>query len=39
MKQAVRLLEMSLSGLMSAETALEAWKGKVPVKVGRLPGA
>ncbi|CAM9724235.1 unnamed protein product [Scytosiphon promiscuus] len=31
-KQAVRLLEMSLSGLMSAETALEAWKGKVPAK-------
>ncbi|CAM9111216.1 unnamed protein product, partial [Hapterophycus canaliculatus] len=31
-KQAVRLLEMSLSGLMSAETALETWRGQVPAK-------
>lgn len=32
-KQAVRLLEMSLSGLMSAETALRRWKGQIPPKV------
>lgn len=32
-KQAVRLLEMSLSGLMSAETALKRWKGQIPPKV------
>lgn len=32
-KQAVRLLEMSLSGLMSAESALKRWKGEIPTKV------
>lgn len=33
MKQAVRLLEMSLSGLMSAETALNIWRDEIPSKV------
>lgn len=33
-KQAVGLLEMSLSGLVSAETALKRWKGEIPAKVG-----
>lgn len=32
-KQAVRLLEMSLSGLMSAETALNIWRDEIPSKV------
>ncbi|CAM9304257.1 unnamed protein product [Ectocarpus fasciculatus] len=31
-KQAVRLLEMSLSGLMSAETALNIWRDEIPSK-------
>lgn len=35
-KQAVRLLEMSLSGLMSAETAVRRWKGQIPPKVRPL---
>lgn len=34
-KQAVKLLEMSLSGLMSAESALKRWKAHIPQKVGR----
>lgn len=33
-KQAVKLLEMSLSGLMSAENALKRWKTHIPPKVG-----
>lgn len=32
-KQAVGLLEMSLSGLVSAESALKRWKGAIPAKV------
>lgn len=32
-KQAVRLLEMSLSGLVSAESALKKWKDHIPDKV------
>lgn len=32
-KQAVGLLEMSLSGLMSAETALKRWRDQIPPKV------
>lgn len=35
-KQAVRLLEMSLSGLVSAENALKRWKGQMPDKVTHL---
>ncbi|CAM9315283.1 unnamed protein product [Sphacelaria rigidula] len=31
-KQAVRLLEMSLSGLVSAESALKKWKDHIPEK-------
>eukprot|EP00904_Undaria_pinnatifida_P005038 jgi/Undpi1/1664/HiC_scaffold_11.g05054.m1 len=31
-KQAVKLLEMSLSGLMSAESALKRWKAHIPQK-------
>lgn len=33
MKKAVRLLEMSLSGLVSAESALKRWKDHIPDKV------
>lgn len=33
-KQAVKLLEMSLSGLVSAENALKRWKTHIPPKVG-----
>ena len=33
-KHAVKLLEMSLSGLMSAENALKRWKTHIPPKVG-----